>query len=194
MLSEKRIISALLDAKKRGVTVRVILEPNPYGNSFINKKAFAQLEKNNIEVKWANKDRFVFTHAKFFLIDEAYLIMTANMTHSAFVANREFYISGSDPEIYRTLSDTFTADFNHTEIALSHPNLIISPLDAREKIEKLLRSATKQIHIFAEVFDDDSLEQILSEKLHQGISVHIVITNPKKISSNQRFIDKMRLI
>jgi phosphatidylserine/phosphatidylglycerophosphate/cardiolipin synthase-like enzyme len=91
MLSEKRIIDALKEAKMRGVIIRVILEPNPYGNPYINKKTFATLEKAGIPVVLADDKRYVFTHAKFMLVDDVYVVMTANMTHSAFVTNREFF-------------------------------------------------------------------------------------------------------
>jgi phosphatidylserine/phosphatidylglycerophosphate/cardiolipin synthase-like enzyme len=54
MLSEKRIIEALKEAKKRNLDVRVILEANPYGNPYINKKAFTTLENNKISIVWAD--------------------------------------------------------------------------------------------------------------------------------------------
>jgi phosphatidylserine/phosphatidylglycerophosphate/cardiolipin synthase-like enzyme len=92
MLSEKRIIEALKDAKSRGIEVKVILEPNPFGNSYINKRPYTTLQNANIPVVWADSKKYVFTPAKFFLIDDSYIVMTANMTHSAFVTNREFYM------------------------------------------------------------------------------------------------------
>lgn len=191
MLSEKRIIAALAEAQTRGVDVRIILEPNPYGNPYINKKAFTTLENKKIAVSWADGSRFNFTHAKFFVIDDSYLIMTANMTHSAFATNREFYIEGHDSKILETLSRIFESDMAHTPIEITHPNLIISPIDARTKLVTLLESAKKSILLYAEVFDDEALKQILIRKAQENIPVTIILTNPKKIAANQAFIDSL---
>ena len=43
ILTEKRIIKALQEAKARGVTVRVILEKNVFGATSINTKAYKSL-------------------------------------------------------------------------------------------------------------------------------------------------------
>ena len=43
ILTEKRIIAALKDAKKRGVDVRVVLEKNVFGATSINSSAFKTL-------------------------------------------------------------------------------------------------------------------------------------------------------
>ena len=192
MLSEKRIIEALKSAKNRGLDVCVILEPNPFGNTSINKKTFATLQAAAIDVRWADGRKYVYTHAKFFLIDDSYIIMTANMTHSAFVANREFYLRGADTGIFATLLRIFRADLAHEDIAVTHPNLVISPLDARSKLEGLLQSAKKDIRIYAETFDDDHLESLLREKAKAGVAIRIILTSPKKITSNASFIDRMR--
>jgi phosphatidylserine/phosphatidylglycerophosphate/cardiolipin synthase-like enzyme len=117
--------------------------------------------------------------------------MTANMTHSAFATNREFYIDGADPKISETLSRIFEADMTHEPIEITHPNLIISPIDARLKLERLLESAKKTILIYTEVFDDDALKNLLIKKAQENISVTIILTNPKKIAASQTFIDSL---
>ena len=194
MLSEKRIISALQEAKSRQVDVRVILEPNPYGNPYINRKTAENLKKSAIDFAWADDTRFTFTHAKFAIIDTSFLIGTANFTHSAFVTNREFLLYGSDPSTVQTLENLFTADFSHESFARSNENLVISPIDSRQKIESLLHLAHKSIRIYAETFDDEALFSLLEERVHAGISITCIIASPKKISANTETIRRLKAI
>ncbi len=58
-LSERRIIKALIDAKQRGVAVRVLLDPNKdaFGrtkNGIPNRPVAAELHNAGIDVRWCN--------------------------------------------------------------------------------------------------------------------------------------------
>jgi hypothetical protein len=98
-------------------------------------------------------------------------VMTANMTHSAFVTNREFYMEWKGAEIFSTLQKIFDADFAHKSIAISEPNLVISPLDSRKKLETLITSATKTILLYSETFDDANIIELLKNKASDGIKI-----------------------
>ncbi len=192
MLTEKRIIEVLIKAKTRGIDVRVILEKNVYGATTINKKTFTTLQKNGITVTWADPKQFVFTHAKWMIIDNEFVIGTANFTHSAFVTNREFLLSGTEKTTSETLEKIFLADEKYEPISISHSDLVIAPLDARNKLETLIKQAKKTIHIYAEVFGDPSIEQLLKKRAADWIKIFIVITDPKKISQNSKIIEEFQ--
>jgi len=111
ILTEKRIIGALQDAKKRGVTVRVILEKNVYGATSINSKAFKSLQSAGIDVTYASNKLYNFTHTKLLIADDTYVIATGNFSHSSFTSNREWYVVGKHPDDLATLHDIFDHDF-----------------------------------------------------------------------------------
>ena len=90
ILTEKSTIASLIDAKKRGVDVRVVLERNVYNTPFIHETLFRDLREANIEVVWANNDAFTFTHAKFFLVDDTLFLSTGNLSYTTFTKNRDF--------------------------------------------------------------------------------------------------------
>ncbi len=152
ILTEKRIIQALKDAKKRGVTVRVILEKNVFGGTGINAKTFKTLETAGISVTYDNSKLYNFVHTKLLIIDDTYIITTGNLSYSSFVYNREFYVIGTDGADLQTLENIFSADFEGREISESTTNLVISPINSRKKIETLLESAHKDIFLYAENF------------------------------------------
>jgi cardiolipin synthase A/B len=52
ILTEKKLVQALLSAKKRGIDVRVILEKNVYKAPNLNLKVFEVLKKGDISTVW----------------------------------------------------------------------------------------------------------------------------------------------
>lgn len=152
ILTEKRIIQALKDAKKRGVDVRVVLEKNVFGGTNINAKTFKTLQTAGVSITYDNSKLYNFIHTKLLIIDDAYVITTGNLSYSSFVYNREFYVIGTDGADLQTLENIFGADFEGREILESTTNLVISPINSRKKIETLLISAHKDIFLYAENF------------------------------------------
>lgn len=152
ILTEKRIIGALQDAKKRGVDVRVVLEKNVFGATNINSKAFKVLQSAGVAVTYDNSKLYNFVHTKLLIIDDISIITTGNLSYSSFTTNREFYVINRDPTDLQVLQNIFLADFRGHEISESTNNLVISPMNSRKKIETLLQSAKKDIFLYAENF------------------------------------------
>lgn len=83
---------ALLRAKERGVDVRVLLEENPYNATSINRETVQFLQKNTLNFYETGDQNFSFMHAKYMIIDDGWIISTANWTRSSFSSNREFFV------------------------------------------------------------------------------------------------------
>ena len=49
-------------------------------------------------------------HAKYAIIDDTWMIATANWTRSSFSKNREFFLTGDDPDILQSLIAIFQED------------------------------------------------------------------------------------
>ena len=111
ILTEKRIIQALKDAKKRGIDVRVILEKNVFGATSINSSTFKTLQSAGIEVTYDNSKLYNFVHTKLLLIDDTYVITTGNLSYASFTTNREFYVIGKNEADFKVLRSIFLADF-----------------------------------------------------------------------------------
>lgn len=84
------LTQAVIDAKNRGVDVRVLLEPNVYGTPTINQTVAKRLREANITITYSDAERYTFTHAKFWIVDDVYYISTGNWTKSSFSKNREY--------------------------------------------------------------------------------------------------------
>ncbi len=90
-LADKETIKNLIDAKNRGVDVRVILDPNP-PIFYVNKKTAKTLREAGIPVRWFNVDvdKKQKLHAKMALFDDDKVIIgSANFTHAGLSINHE---------------------------------------------------------------------------------------------------------
>ena len=105
-----------------------------------------------MSVVYDHSQLYNFVHTKLLLIDDTYIITTGNLSYASFTTNREFYVIGKNTNDLRVLKNIFLADFEGREIFESTSNLVISPINSRKKIETLLRSAKKDIFLYAENF------------------------------------------
>ncbi len=191
LLSDDEIIKRLIEAQKRGVNVRVILEESPYSGFSANKEVKEKLSYYGIDVKWNNRV-YVYTHSKFIVIDgKTVIIMTLNLTKSSFTKNREFGLLVSDSETAKEVERIFEADWNRKPYRDSESAIIVSPENARRKMEQLFRSATSEILIYAEDMDDPSLKQILKSKSSEGVLVYCIVADPYTIDENKYVIDEL---
>lgn len=95
--SSDEVVAALINAKNRGVKVRVIIEKRIAGKQ--NEETFAALSGAGIEVRWASKD-FTLTHSKFTIFDGVkVLVGSHNLSKNALRKNREASVIFTGPEV-----------------------------------------------------------------------------------------------
>ena len=108
-----------------------------------------------------------YVHSKFMLNETSFWIQTANLTKSSFESSREYFFYSKDKEIHDSLEVLFDADWNG-EVLLSkelHPNLVVCPLNCRDKIKALLENAEISIKIQTQYILDDEILNILYDKV-----------------------------
>jgi cardiolipin synthase len=190
MLSDDNVISKLIDAKKRGVLVRVILEESPYKGYGANKEVKDRLSHYGIDTKWSNRV-YQFTHSKFMVIDKATgYIMTLNLSKSSFTKNREFGAITDESETVEQLLNVFNADWGRKPYFNAASSLVVSPENSRTKIMNLLESAQKEIDIYAEEIEDQQFINVLVEKAKVA-KVYVVAADPSLITVNEASLNKL---
>lgn len=175
MLTDSDIVSELIAAHERWVDVRIILEGNVYGLPYANTKVLNRFKAAWIPVVYADGYQFTFTHAKFWVIDERYYISTGNLTKSFFETNRDFVFSAGDANILWFLEELFSQDFDYKTLDKSHvpSDIVLSPVDARDKIESILQGAQSEILVYNQTLTDESILNILSQKQSEWVYIRI---------------------
>ncbi|HBA45142.1 TPA: hypothetical protein DEG21_05740 [Patescibacteria group bacterium] len=124
---------------------------------------------------YASENNYVFTHSKFFIIDDFFLVSTGNMSHSTFTVNKEFFVKSSNISDLKNLEKIFEDDFNHKKSIICELNLISSPNCSREMISNLLKSAKSSIYIYAQEISDEEILSVLKEKKAKNLDIKLII-------------------
>lgn len=127
-------------------------------------------------MSYADNNRYSFTHAKFWIIDDIYSISTGNWTASFFTKNREYIYTGSDISTLHFLQEIFLADFSHMgykNIENIPSHMVVSPLDARMKIEKLILSTQKDITFYVQTLDDGHILSLIGQLYAEKKNIQI---------------------
>lgn len=107
-LTDPEVIAELAAAHARGVTVRVLLDPNqPY-----NRRAYDVLRSSGVEVRWYPIPRGALLHAKIGLFDGVLVLGSANWTLSGLGVNHELDIETQDPHAVAAYRSRFNSDWS----------------------------------------------------------------------------------
>lgn len=174
LMTDLRVIDALVRARASGAETRVLLEQSPFGGGVAAKSTFERLEKAGIPVK-PGAPAFRFTHQKSMVIDETAYVLTANMTRAAFSANREFGLVTTNADDVAEIARAFDADWNRTAFTPSSPRLIWSPVNSRARINAVIGSAARALDIYAEVVQDNDQVARMADAARRGARVRLII-------------------
>jgi phosphatidylserine/phosphatidylglycerophosphate/cardiolipin synthase-like enzyme len=109
-LTDPEVIAELAAAHRRGVTVRVLLDPN----QSYNFRGYAVLSASGVEVRWYPIPRGALLHAKIGLFDGELVLGSANWTLSGLGVNHELDIETEDPGAVAAYAERFSADWSRS--------------------------------------------------------------------------------
>ncbi|HEY9724435.1 MAG TPA: phospholipase D-like domain-containing protein [Oscillatoriaceae cyanobacterium] len=181
LLTDRDVLAALERAHARGVTVRVMLEPHPYGGGPGNREAFDRLAQDRIAAI-PTRDRFHYTHEKAIVIDRARaLISSANFTHAAFTHNREYAYLDTNPQDVREIEAIFDADWQRHDVSPHEADLVVAPDNARAKLLGLIRSATHTLAVQDEECSDPEVIAALQDRERAGVRVTVQLQESRDV-------------
>ena len=106
-LTDAALIAEMVIAHRRGVVVRVLLDPN----QVYNLHAYAVLRAGGVEVRWYPVPKGVLLHAKIGLFDAELALGSANWTLSGLGVNHELDIETDDAAAVRAYVTRFESDW-----------------------------------------------------------------------------------
>lgn len=182
LISDPDVVAALCHARARGCDVRVLMEESPYGGFSMNDSVRNRFRSAGIDANWGNRV-YSFTHAKFIVIDNSTAwVMTANLTKSAFDKNRDMLVRSDSKDLVRDLVRVFWSDRRRNPCGAGE--LVVSPVNARDTLIKMLTVARVTVDVASEVLDDDQVMQALAEISSKGVRVRVLLASPDRISVN----------
>jgi cardiolipin synthase A/B len=184
-LAEENMISALIAAADRGVTVRVMLEPKTVGaRNFETAAAALTAAKITVLPTPPNFDasRNV-DHAKFMIIDgKELLFSTGNLAKSSVggvsephYRLRDFWVEDTRAAMVGFAQEVFNADFARREpSAAAIAAFVLTPNNAESSIGALIDGAKKRLWVYNQTLDDAGMQTKILAAKKRGVDVRVL--------------------
>lgn len=184
---------ALVDAARRGVAVTALIaHTNRGGEKFLRRFEARLLEQGVTVARTA--DDLVRYHGKMFVVDGRELYLLAfNYTHMDITLSRSFAAVIRDPEIVHEAQRLFECDVKRVPYISESEGLIVSPINARQRLKVFVSGAKKQILIYEMKLSDPEFLRLLNEKMTEGVEVRIISRGPIKSASLPVRVAPLRL-
>jgi phosphatidylserine/phosphatidylglycerophosphate/cardiolipin synthase-like enzyme len=176
------ILDELMAKAQAGVTVRVILDEYKRET---NQRYFDMLVAAGAEVHWSSP-RFTYFHAKFFIVDGAVAVMSTGNYSRTYSIERErnFVATDRDPADLADLRELFAADWEDRAPQLACTRMIVSPVNARERILAVIRGAQETLDIESMQFADTEVREAVRERAEVGVAVRALLADASWIDAN----------
>lgn len=184
-LTDDLLISELSKATQRGVRVTVIVTREMY-----KSECGAEAHENSLKVLreaglnvLISPALYTQAHHKMILVDNEYaLIGTGNLGGHAFEeiegnkAQRDFWVTVTDPGQVNELREVFAADLEGRETHLTPALLVWGPDQGRAPFIELINSAQNSIWVYQADIQDKEIADVLVAAAERGIDVRLIMS------------------
>jgi cardiolipin synthase len=166
-------------AVKRGVVVRALVaHTNKGGNKRLRKLEMKMLAKGLTVGR--TKDDLVRYHGKVLVVDRRRVYILGFNYTKVDLKSRSFGVQVRSRRIVNEVLRLFESDVNRTPYKPRVRDLIVSPENARRRLESFLRKARTSIDIYDPQVSDDAMLELLARRLDRGVRVRILGKLEKK--------------
>jgi phosphatidylserine/phosphatidylglycerophosphate/cardiolipin synthase-like enzyme len=168
------LIEAVIAAHKRGIKVRVMLNPSRFTGEHDNDEAFELFRNAKVPVKETNP-KYPITHEKSMVVDgKQAFIMSLNWAPKYFGLTRDYGLVTNDPEEVAEVAGCFQADWDRIDFTPPPvSNLIWSVGRSRQEVIDFINGAEKTLYIQHEKYvDTPVIEALVHAKMKNGVKVH----------------------
>ena len=175
----KELEKELAAAVERGVSVRALIAHTNTGGDSTLRKLEQRLLKAGVTVCRTDDD-LVRYHGKLLVIDRRRVyILGFNYTDED-IRSRSLGVQVRTRKIVKEVLRLIDSDANRTDFAPRVRDLIVSPENARRRLEQFLRSARTSLDIYDPQASDDQMLELLQRKAKSGVRIRFIGELEKK--------------
>jgi phosphatidylserine/phosphatidylglycerophosphate/cardiolipin synthase-like enzyme len=170
----REIEKALADAVARGVAVHALI-------AHTNRAGEKQLRLLELRLLAAGvtvsrtADDLARYHDKLLIVDERVLfVLSFNFTRQDVGKRRSMAVATRQRRLVAEALRLFEADASRQPFEASAQGLVISPLNARPRLAKVLKAARRSLWIYDPQAIDTPLLRILKERVEAGVDVRLL--------------------
>jgi cardiolipin synthase len=186
LFTDATMLQTVVAAKKRGVKVRVMLNPARRDGTSDNDETRKALLAAGIEVRDSNPD-FALTHQKSMVIDETIgFIESLNWERRDLTETRDYAVQTLHGLEVSEMIACFDADWNRQKFTPhGESELIWCPNNGRERIANFIESAKHTLWLQNERYQDTVIIERLVRAMRRGVRVHILARPPHTLKKDK---------
>ena len=186
LFSDKELLQAVIDAKNRGVKVKVMLNPARRDGEEENEITHRILQEAGIEVKDTNP-KFGLTHEKSMVVDDRLaFVKSLNWQTKNLTKTRDYAIITSHPHEVKEIILCFEADWDRADFNPGpEARLIWCSGNGRERIARFIDGAVHSLFVQNERFQDLVIIERIIRAASRGVKVHVMVRPPHTLKKEK---------
>jgi phosphatidylserine/phosphatidylglycerophosphate/cardiolipin synthase-like enzyme len=186
LFSDPSLIQAVINAHRRKVEVRVMLNPARRSGEQENEETRKVLIEAGIEVLDSNP-KFDLTHEKSMVVDDvtAY-VKSLNWQTKNLTVTRDYAVVTTHKHEVEEIIECFEADWRRTDFAPGdHSHLIWCVGNGRQRLAQLIDDAKHSLWLQNERYQDSVMIEHLVQAARRGVRIHVMARPPHKLKKEK---------
>ena len=186
VFSDPALLKAVAAAKKRGVDVRIMLNPSRRSGKAENQQSRKFLKSHHIEVIDSNPC-FGLTHEKSMVVDaKTAFVKSLNWETKNLTVTRDYAIVTTHKHEVREIMDCFQADWKRKKFDTGEEaHLIWCTGNGRDRIAQFIDDARHSIFLQNERYQDAVIIERLVRARKRGVKIHVMARPPHKLDKDK---------
>jgi cardiolipin synthase len=186
LFSDPTLLKAVIDAQRRGVKVRVMLNPARRSGEVENEESRKTLTQAGVEVIDSNPV-FDLTHEKSMVVDDRVaFVKSLNWETKNLTETRDYAVITDDKREVGEVIDCFEADWSRTSFDPGeHAHLIWCEGNGRDKIAEFIDQAKHTLFLQNERYQDAIIIEHLVRAKVRGVKVHVMARPPHTLKKEK---------
>ncbi len=186
VFSDPDLLKAVVEAHKRGVKVRVMLNPARRNGEDDNRATRATLKKAGIAVNDSNP-AFGLTHEKSMVVDEATaFVKSLNWATENLTSTRDYAVVTDHAHEVAEVIRCFEADWHRKAFKPeADSNLIWCSGGGRERVAHFIDEAKHTLFVQNERYQDSVIIERLVRARERGVKIHVMARPPHTLKMDK---------
>jgi cardiolipin synthase len=186
LFSDPALLAAVIAARKRGVHVRVMLNPARRSGEEENAATRRALEKAGVDVADSNP-AFDLTHEKSMVIDdEVGFVKSLNWETRNLTETRDYAVITRMPEEVAEMITGFEADWHRKPFDPGNTaRLIWCSNNGRERIARFIDGAKHSLWVQKERYQVQVIFERMVRAVERGVKVHVMARPPHTLKKDK---------
>jgi cardiolipin synthase A/B len=186
VFSDPVLLQAVIQAHKRGVTVRIMLNPARRSGEEQNRASRKMLRKAGVEVMDSNPV-FDVTHEKSMVVDDhTAFVQSLNWETKNITETRDFAVVTSHKREVNEVIECFEADWSRRDFQPTKDSSLIWCVgNGRARIAEFIDQAKHSLWLQNERYQDPVIIERLVRANQRGVKIHTMVRPPHKLKKEK---------